>query len=250
VVKLGVFYFFVRVLFFLLGSKLFLLFWQPIFLFVAAGSIIFGAFGALVQTKIKRFVGYTSINQMGYLLIGVSSGDLFGLQSSFLYLFFYVIMGFSFFSILLYVNDFNTGKDILFINQLGQFGQKHRNLSVILALVLFSMAGIPPLAGFFGKFFLFFSAFKAGNHSLVVLGLVANVISTFYYLRLIKCMFFEELKSRGVYLFFVGFDEVHSAAFDLILGFFLFILLVSPIYLNRLLLVFEHLASSASSVIS
>jgi NADH-quinone oxidoreductase subunit N len=128
-VKLSVFSFFVRALFFLLGSKVFLLFWQPFFLFAATGSIVFGALGALKQTKIKRFIGYTSINQMGYLLIGVSSGDILGLQASFLYLFFYLIAGFVFFSILLYIGDSSTGAELLFINQLNGFGQQHRQTS-------------------------------------------------------------------------------------------------------------------------
>jgi NADH-quinone oxidoreductase subunit N len=192
VVKLSVFAFFVRVLFFLLGANLFLFFWQPFFLSSAAASIVIGAFGALRQTKIKRFIGYTSINQMGYLMIGVSSGELLGLEASFLYLYFYVLMSFSFFVMLMYMTDPLTGKDILFLNQLGGLGKKNLGIATTLALVLFSMAGVPPLAGFFGKFFLLFSAFRAGNHSLVVVGLVANVVSTFYYLRLVKCLFFEE----------------------------------------------------------
>jgi NADH-quinone oxidoreductase subunit N len=247
VVKLGVFTFFVRVLFFLLGSKLFLFFWQPFFLFVATGSIAFGAFGALVQTKIKRFVGYTTVNQMGYLFIGVSSGDLLGLQASFLYLFFYLVMGFSFFSILLYINDFNTGRDVLFINQLTNFGSRHRNLSVGLVLVLFSMAGIPPLAGFFGKFFLFFSAFKAGNQSLIFFGLAMNVVSAFYYLRLVKCIFFESEREPS-HLFFLGRGHLWPKAFYSILGLLFFSLLTAPFFLYDTLPVFERLAVSAACI--
>lgn len=222
-------------------------FWQPLFLFVATGSIVFGALGALAQTKIKRFIGYTSINQMGYLFIGISSGDLLGLQVSFLYLFFYLIMSFVFFSVLLYINDCNTGKDILFINQLSVFGHKHRNLSVILALVLFSMAGIPPLAGFFGKFFLFFSAFKAGNHSLIFLGLFMNTISAFYYLRIIKCIFFDGVDSEvgPKYRFFIGFSRYWPVAFDLILGSLFCFLILSPFFLNSLLFFFDQLSFSA-----
>jgi NADH:ubiquinone oxidoreductase subunit 2 (subunit N) len=196
---------------------------------------------------------------MGYLLIGVSSGDFFGLQASFLYLFFYLIMGISFFSVLLYITDSN-GKEILFINQLHHFGVQHRNLSIILALVLFSMAGIPPLAGFFGKFFLFFSAFKAGNHSIVFLGLVMNVISAFYYLRIIKCLFFclglqavehekkNRSKIRSTYSFFLGTDDFFPILFDAILLFCLFLLLVAPFFLNSLLHYFNELAVSAAFI--
>jgi NADH-quinone oxidoreductase subunit N len=105
------------------------------------------------------------------------------------------------------------------------------------------MAGIPPLAGFFGKFFLFFSAFKAGNYSLVVLGLVVNVISAFYYLRIIKCLFFEE---RGdEYSFFVGEKPQVSAMFDVIFATLLSWLLISPFFLSDLLYAFCYLAVSA-----
>jgi len=154
---------------------------------------------------------------MGYLLIGISSGDTLGVQASFLYLSFYLIMSFIFFSTLLYIHNPNTGNDILFINQLRQFGRENKNISIILALVLFSMAGVPPLAGFFGKFFLFFSAFKAGNHSLLILGLIMNIISSFYYLRIIKCIFFDTLKGSGRcnYLFFTGSNTMFNLGYTL-----------------------------------
>lgn len=217
---------------------------------MAAGSIVFGAFGALGQTKIKRFIGYTSINQMGYLLIGVSCGDLLGLQASFLYMYFYLIMGFSFFSIILYVADFGTSKDILFINQLQGFGSKHKNLAAILALVLFSMAGIPPLAGFFGKSLLFFSAFRKGYHSLIILGLLMNIISSFYYLRIIKCIYFESPKvTKGpTYFFFLG-SGCFATTFELVLGFFIVFLTISPFFLNGLLTHFAEIAFFSSHVI-
>jgi NADH-quinone oxidoreductase subunit N len=248
IVKLCVFSFFVRVLFFLLGGSAFIFFWQPLFLLAAAGSIVFGALGALLQTKLKRFIGYTSINQMGYLFIGVSSGDLLGLQASFLYLFFYLIMGFSFFSILLHVSNKDTGKEVLFVNQLGLLGLQHRNLAAILAVVLFSMAGVPPLSGFFGKFFLFFSAFQAGNHGLVFLGLVMNVVSAFYYLRIVKCIFFDARKAKTPFFFFAGMNSFSAGVFNLFLGTSLFLLVVSPFFLNALLLSADGLAFSASRV--
>ena len=246
IVKLGIFSFFVRILFFLLGTKLFIFFWQPLFLFVASGSIIFGALGALVQTKIKRFVGYTSINQMGYLFIGISSGTSLGLQTSFVFLYLYLVMTILFLSILLYVNDFHTGKDVLFINQLNLFGSRHRNLSVILAIVLFSMAGIPPLAGFFGKFLLLFSAYQAGNYSLVFLGLSLNVISAFYYLRFVKCMFFEKVQitENFVYSFFLG-RTLDAFVFNNFLAYLLFFLLFTPFFLNEFLFFADIVGSSS-----
>jgi NADH-quinone oxidoreductase subunit N len=136
---------------------------------------------------------------MGYLLIGLSSSSFLGLQAGFLFLFFYIVIGLLFFAILLHINDFTSGKEILFINQLSQFGKEHRELAVILALCLFSMAGVPPLVGFFGKFFLFLAAFKSGNFGIVIFASAMNVVSAFYYLRLVKGMFFEGGVTR--YLF-------------------------------------------------
>lgn len=248
-VKLSVFAFLVRLLFFLLGSEAFLSVWQPAFLCVSSLSIVFGALGALLQTKIKRFVGYTSINQMGYLLIGVSSGSVEGLQASFLYFFFYILMSLGFFIVLLYSSGETTHTGLLFINQLSGFGQKHKGIAIFLCLILFSMAGIPPLAGFFGKFFLFFSAFKAGNHCLVVLGLLTNLVSVFYYLRLIKCMLFEGVTVRpeGHY-FFITLDPKVSLIVYFILIVIMAVLLTSVVYLNALLVFFEALALSVTII--
>ena len=214
-------------------------------MFVSSGSIFFGALGALVQTKIKRFVGYTSINQMGYLLIGVSSGTSLGLQSSFIFLYLYLVMTILLLSILLYVNDFHTGKDVFFMNQLNSFGCRHRNLSIILAIVLFSMAGIPPLAGFFGKFLLLFSAHQVGNYSLVFLGLSLNVVSAFYYLRFVKCMFFEKPSlEEAVPSLFLGstFDAIF---FNNLLAYLVFFLLFTPFFLNDFLFFADVVGSTS-----
>ena len=116
-------------------------------------------------------------------------------------------MTFLFFAVLLYVTSLAEGNDIVFINQLRQFGTEHQTISLVLALVLFSMAGIPPLAGFFGKSLLLLSAFRAGKHCLVILGLVMNVISAFYYLRIVKCIFFEAGEGPS-FVFFTGPDAI------------------------------------------
>jgi NADH-quinone oxidoreductase subunit N len=174
----------------------------------AVGSIVYGALGAFIQTKLKRLIGYTSINQMGFLLLGVGCGTVDGLAASFFYLFFYIIMSFSFFSVILYIRDIKTKKDLLYINQLKFLGTNHKFLALFLAMLFFSMAGIPPLAGFFGKFFLFLALFKTGNFIVSIVVLVINVISVFYYLRLVKCMFFRTDKYPGssrsnYYCFFI-----------------------------------------------
>lgn len=223
------FCFFIRFLFFLLGSNIFIFFWRPLFFFVSAGSIVVGALGALTQTKIKRFIGYASINQMGYLFLGLSSGSLLGLQSVFLYLFFYLSMVFCFFTIVLHLKDLRTGRELLFLNQLSGFAQAHNSFSLVLALVLFSMAGVPPFVGFFGKFFLFWATFKAGNFGLIALGLIMSVVSAFYYLRIIKAIFFAE-PHEYEYSTYGGWNPLMA----FILSFFVFILLFGPFFIERL----------------
>jgi NADH-quinone oxidoreductase subunit N len=145
---------------------------------------------------------------MGFLFLGLSCANLTGFTSSFLYLFYYLITTFAFFSIILYIKNVTTGMDLIFIKQLTFLGKKNKNIALLLALFLFSMAGIPPLGGFFAKFFLFLAAFKCGNFGLLILALTTNVISVFYYLRLVKLMFFEKmdlnidpLKIKDVYFF-------------------------------------------------
>jgi NADH:ubiquinone oxidoreductase subunit 2 (subunit N) len=176
--------------------------------------------------------------------MGVSSGDVFGLQASFLFLFFYIGVSFVFFSVILHISDFTTGKEILFVNQLNRFGREHRELAFVLALCLFSMAGIPPLVGFFGKAFLFFSAYKAGNFGLVLLASVMNIISAFYYLRLVKCMFFERTQKDGKYLYFTGTGNFGPWLVDFIVFFFL-ALCFSPLLLKGMLIFFEQLSIGA-----
>jgi NADH:ubiquinone oxidoreductase subunit 2 (subunit N) len=186
---------------------------------------------------------------MGYLFIGVSSGDSLGLQASLLYLFFYIIMVFAFFLVIMYVQKPTGGEEVLFIFQLRGFSQLHRNLSIFLALTLFSMAGIPPLAGFFGKFFLFFSAYKAGNLGLVCFGLVMNIISAFYYLRIIRYLFFEVSRIEvPEFLFFLGTEVVYVLLFNVLFLVLLVILVVFPVFLNDLLRVSEVLVFSVRYV--
>jgi NADH-quinone oxidoreductase subunit N len=203
----------------------------------AVGSIVYGALGALVQTKVKRLIGYTSINQMGFLLLGVGCGTLDGLAASFFYLFFYIIMSFCFFSVILYIQDIKTKKELLYINQLNFLGANHRFLAIFLALLLFSMAGIPPLAGFFGKFFLFLAVFQTGNFIVSIFVLITNVISVFYYLRLIKCMFFEADKYQHInqsnYFCFLIEAESFNSYYKLSLWANTFILVFTPFLIDQ-----------------
>jgi NADH-quinone oxidoreductase subunit H len=164
--------------------------WQPILSLATATSLAVGCFGALYARKLKTFMAYASINQMGFLLIGVSSHSFEGLTSTLTYLFIYAVMNVIFLIIFLNVRREN-GFSMTYLTDLRGFGQQHWLLSWSFVISIFSMAGIPPLAGFFGKYYLLLHAQEQGLYLLVIVALVTSLVSTYYYLRLIRIMWFE-----------------------------------------------------------
>ena len=148
-IKAGLFLFFFRLLYVVLNLTLISL--QPLLLFAACGSLFIGTFGALKQTRIKRFIAYTSISQVGFIFLGVACCSLNGLIAALLYLLLYIIMSILFFSLLLKTEHILTIKNITFLSDLYSFDLYNQKEMKILSVVLFSMAGIPPLGGFFGK---------------------------------------------------------------------------------------------------
>lgn len=185
VVKLCIFLLFCRLLFNPLSEGISL--WRPIILCCSAFSILLGCFGALFQKKIKRLLAYSSINNIGYILAGVSIGNVSGLQASLLYFFFYCL-SLSFVFILI-LGPFNS-KPLTYIVELQKLRSSYAG-SVTLALLLFSMAGIPPLSGFWIKFFILYELISAKLYILAVVGAFASIISSFYYVSLIKILYFE-----------------------------------------------------------
>lgn len=171
--------------------------WSWIIWFSAILSMIWGCLCAYSEDKIKKFISYSSINQLGFLLIGVTCGSFEGLRATIIYLFIYIIMNWGF--LLIYFNTFNNQnyKNIEFLTELKYFGSNNWIYSVGFAIILFSMAGIPPLAGFFGKYLLFLAAFQEEYYLLVGVGMITSLISAFYYLRIIKIMFFESIFDKG-----------------------------------------------------
>jgi NADH-quinone oxidoreductase subunit N len=137
---------------------------------------------------VKRFVAYSSINQMGFLLMGLASGTLEGIRASLIYLLLYVLMNLGFFIIFLTTKDLETKRYLTYITDFNLFAQKNYLYSISLVIILFSMAGIPPLGGFFGKYYLFLHSFEVGHIILVITGMATSVIATYYYLRIIKIM--------------------------------------------------------------
>lgn len=148
--------------------------------------------GALNESRIKRFIAYSSINQMGFLFIGIACGTFESLRATLIYLFLYVVMNLGFFILFLTTKEQTTLRALTYLTDFNDYAQKNYFYSITLVIILFSMAGIPPLGGFFGKYYLFLHSFETGQFSLVIIGMVTSVIATYYYLRIIKIMWFEK----------------------------------------------------------
>jgi NADH-quinone oxidoreductase subunit N len=149
-----------------------------------------GAFAALVQTNIKRLMAYSSIGHMGYALVGVAAGNEAGTSGVLIYMSVYLFMNVGTFACILAMRQ--QGRLVEGINDLAGLSKSHPMMAVALLIFMFSMAGIPPLAGFFGKWFVFLAAIDAGLYTLAILGVIASVVSAFYYLRIVKIMYFDE----------------------------------------------------------
>lgn len=145
-----------------------------------------GTFGALKQVKIKRFIAYTSINQVGFILLGVASINLAGLVASLLYLCLYAIMSLSFFAVILNTEHFVTRRSMIYLSDLQSLSLYNFEVSKHLVLTILSMAGLPPLAGFIGKLFLYLSAIEARLDATILFSMLISIISTYYYLNLVK----------------------------------------------------------------
>ena len=164
--------------------------WQIIIVFISIASMILGAVAAIGQKNIKRLMAYSSIGHMGYALAGLATGTNDGIESSIIYISIYVIMNLGIFACIFRMQR----KNIFYenIDELSGLSKNHPLMSISLLIILFSLAGIPPLAGFFAKFYIFMSVIKAEMYFLAIIGLLTTVISAFYYLRIIKIIYFDE----------------------------------------------------------
>ncbi|WP_430912831.1 NADH-quinone oxidoreductase subunit NuoN [Methylobacterium sp. sgz302541] len=168
--------------------------WQQIIVFVAIASMALGSFAAIGQRNLKRLMAYSSIGNVGYALIGLAAGSEEGIRGVVIYMIIYLAMTLGAFAIIL---SLRRGKEMFeTIDDLSGLSRTHPVLAFCLAMMMFSLAGIPPLAGFFGKFYVFAAAIKAGLLTLAVIGVVTSVVGAFYYLRLVKVMYFDEPKER------------------------------------------------------
>jgi NADH-quinone oxidoreductase subunit N len=164
--------------------------WQQIVVFVSIASMALGAFAAIGQKNIKRLMAYSSIGHMGFALVGLAAGTAEGVQGVLIYMSIYVAMTLGTFACILAMR--RDGEFVENISDLAGLARRQPAMAFFLAMLLFSLAGIPPLAGFFAKFYVFLAAIKAGLYALAVIGVLTSVVGAFYYLAIVKVMYFDE----------------------------------------------------------
>jgi NADH-quinone oxidoreductase subunit N len=164
--------------------------WQQIIIFVSLASIIVGSVGAIVQKNFKRLLAYSSIGHMGFALAGFAAGDEKGLSSSLVYMLIYLTMTISIFACLLMIK--REGKEVENIYDLNGISQHHPYLAFAIAVIMFSMAGVPPMAGFFAKFVVLQALIINGLYTTAVIFVIASVIAAFYYLNIVKIIYFDK----------------------------------------------------------
>jgi NADH-quinone oxidoreductase subunit N len=164
--------------------------WQQVVTFISIASMLLGAFAAIGQTNIKRLMAYSSIGHMGYALVGLAAGSQAGVQGVIIYLLVYMAMTLGTFACILAMR---RGDGMLEeIGDLAGLARTNPIMAFMLGMLLFSLAGIPPLAGFFAKFYVFLAAIQAGLYVLAVIGVLASVVGAYYYVRIVKIMYFDE----------------------------------------------------------
>ena len=194
--------------------------WQIIIIFLSIASMIFGAIAAIGQKNLKRLIAYSSISHMGYILAGLSTGTNEGIQSSIVYISIYLVMNLSFFCCLFMMKRNEKYYDD--INDLAGLSKNHPLISLSLLIILFSLAGIPPMAGFFAKFYIFMAVIEQSMYFLAIIGLLSTVISAFYYLRIIKIIYFDPKQEK--------FDSDNSVGLKISLALSTLLILLYFIY--------------------
>ncbi len=181
--------------------------WRQVVTFIAILSMFVGAFAAIVQTNIKRLMAYSSIGHVGFILVGLAAGTADGIQGVLIYLAIYLFMNIGTFAVILCMRQ--KGRLVEGIEDLAGLSKTSPAMALAMSALMFSMAGIPPLAGFWGKFYVFKAAVDAGLFGLAIIGMLTSVVSAFYYLRIIKIMYFDEAVEP--------FDRPGSAALSMVM---------------------------------
>jgi NADH-quinone oxidoreductase subunit N len=199
--------------------------WQMIIVFLSIASMLFGAIAAIGQTNIKRLIAYSSIGHIGYTLAGLATGSNEGIQSSIVYISIYIIMNLALFSCLLMLKRNNEYYEE--IEDLSGLSKNHPLLSLSLLIILFSLAGIPPLAGFFAKFYIFKAVLEQSMYFLAIVGLLSTVVAAFYYLRVIKIIYFDKEKEK--------YDQDHNIWLKFSLTFSTILILLYFVFPSQLI---------------
>jgi len=209
--------------------------WQTLLIFSSLASMILGAVADLSQNKIKRLLAYSSIGHVGYLLAGLCCGTIEGIQGLLIYLVVYVLMTINIFGLILFpLRRLNTQRvqRIKYTTDLGMMAKTNPVAAFTLTVSMFSIAGIPPLAGFYSKAFLFFAALSSNLYLLAVIGVLTSVVSCFYYIRVVKIMYFENPKYKQNWLSFSQIPKESSLVVGLSFFFILFFVFYpGPLYL-------------------
>ncbi len=164
--------------------------WQQILVFISIASMTLGAFAAIGQNNIKRLMAYSSIGHIGYALVGLSAGTQSGVNGVILYMLIYMVMTVGTFACIIAMRRKDGAVEE--ISDLAGLSSRNPLMALVLTVLMFSLAGIPPLAGFFAKYFVFVAAIEAGLYALAIIGVLASVVGAYYYLRIIKIMWFDE----------------------------------------------------------
>ena len=194
--------------------------WQYILVFISIGSMILGAVAAIGQKNIKRLIAYSSIGHIGYAVAGMAAGTENGFKNTILYIAIYSVMNIGAFAFILSMK--RGQKYVEEISELSGASKNHPMLCFGLLIILFSLAGIPPMAGFFAKFYIFMSVIESGMFTLAIIGLVTTVVSAFYYIRIVKIMYFDSSKKPFENLKDIGIQTSLILSCILIISFFLY----------------------------
>ena len=165
--------------------------WRQIIVFISIASMLLGSFAAIGQRNFKRLMAYSSIGHMGYALVGLAAGNQTGVSGVMLYMVIYMVMTLGTFACILAMKRKN-GVMVEEVSDLAGLSSTHPFMATVLTALMFSLAGIPPLAGFFGKYFVFVAAIQAHLYGLAIIGVLASVVGAYYYLRVVKVMWFDE----------------------------------------------------------
>jgi len=196
--------------------------WQQIIVFISIASMLLGSFAAIGQTNIKRLMAYSSIGHMGYALVGLCSGSMAGVRGVLIYMLVYVVMTLGTFACIMAMKR-KDGNHVESVDDLAGLSQTNPLMATVLTAMMFSLAGIPPLAGFFAKYFVFMAAIEAHLYALAIIGVLASVVGAYYYLRVIKLMWFDDPKGEfarpsGVLRLVYGLSGLFVLAYVLIGG--------------------------------